>query len=1008
VDGHDGFLVPYHDYLVSTGDPIEDERRRALMGEIAVSVEAADMPAFSYAAELASADVAISMIARSLDSVRKVREHGIAKGPWELREEWLNAQLAAAWKDRGTFPGLGSALEAFGLRLGTALVYDLTVARKLPPDQDPWPVIDALMKGKETPPRREFAADIKARVKDWTALKGDRLALLHLLSRFDLSPAQAVRWYDERKRGDCTSCDVADATVLQNPYRIAETDLGDADDWAVPLEVIDRGMLPDSTIAAKHPMPEPSRVESVHDPRRVRAALVTVLRRASSNGDTLLSDGEAVQRIEDLKLARPLTMPPGWLASHADELSEDARVFDIPADPSGRRPAFAAVQLRALWDSESALRKVLTARADKSLPSVEADWKRLLVDAISHAGGKVDPKKRRHAAALEEQATALERITTRKLSVLVGKAGTGKTSILGALLRCQPIVRNGILLLAPTGKARVKLGKAAGGDTQAMTVAQFLYSLGRYDHIRQRPLLQSRAKKDSGKYAKEKTIVIDESSMLTLDDLHAVVEALDLGHVQRLIFVGDPNQLPPIGMGRPFADLVLMLDEAPSPRNGALARLTVELRTRKEDEPSDALRLASWFTREPQPIDADEVLSKVEKNSPLNDLSICFWSTAEELRSRLLEQMQCHTKLKGPWDVSGFNATLGLSDKGRVEFEKPDGVDNFQILSPVRMHLHGVQELNRWVQRRFRAEELKKARETPWAVRLGDEEIVISDKVIQLTNRRTKGYDWKTRTPNEVYLANGEIGVVGPGQSGFLNVAFSGRPNVTVGYRRSNFGDRSPLELAYAITVHKAQGSEFETVFVVVPKNCRLLTRELLYTAITRSRQQLVLFVEGKDASLLYELTKPEASETARRNTNLFAPVLRAPGDDVPYAEHLIHRTHKGHMVRSKSELVIANELHHLGIPYQYERPYEGSVDSSKVWPDFTFIDPAGELLIWEHLGMLSVAEYSEAWDRKRAWYKSNGFSPEQENLFTTKDDERGGLDSAAIRKIALRVKERL
>ena len=100
-------------------------------------------------------------------------------------------------------------------------------------------------------------------------------------------------------------------------------------------------------------------------------------------------------------------------------------------------------------------------------------------------------------------------------------------------------------------------------------------------------------------------MVIDECSMLTMEDLLAVLLALDLGHVTRIILVGDPNQLPPIGVGRPFADLVAHLDLAADheeSRGHALTRLTVELRT-AAGAPSDALRLASWFTREPQPVD---------------------------------------------------------------------------------------------------------------------------------------------------------------------------------------------------------------------------------------------------------------------------------------------------------------------------------------------------------------------------------------------------------------------
>jgi hypothetical protein len=79
------------------------------------------MRSFSYAAELAAPDVALSTLVQCLAAVRKIREHGIAPGPWERREEWLNSQIALAWRDRGAFPGLGAALEALGMRLGTAM-----------------------------------------------------------------------------------------------------------------------------------------------------------------------------------------------------------------------------------------------------------------------------------------------------------------------------------------------------------------------------------------------------------------------------------------------------------------------------------------------------------------------------------------------------------------------------------------------------------------------------------------------------------------------------------------------------------------------------------------------------------------------------------------------------------------------------------------------------------------------------------------------------------------------
>jgi UvrD-like helicase family protein len=242
-------------------------------------------------------------------------------------------------------------------------------------------------------------------------------------------------------------------------------------------------------------------------------------------------------------------------------------------------------------------------------------------------------------------------------------------------------------------------------------------------------------------------------------------------------------------------------------------------------------------------------------------------------------------------------------------------------------------------------------------------------------------------------------------------VAFAGRPWRRYSYSGRDFpsGGTGPLELAYALTVHKAQGSEFDVVFVVLPKETRLLSRELIYTGLTRSRKRLVLLVEGSDISALYDYSRPERSETFRRNTNLFEAILRADAEDVPYAEGLIHRTQKGHMVRSKSELVIANTLAALGMSaaYEYERQVQGEFREGLLRPDFSFVDAAGDLMIWEHLGMLAKPKYAADWEWKKQWYLDNGYV-EGETLFTTQDDLGGGLDSLYVKEVAERIGERL
>ena len=708
-----------------------------------------------------------------------------------------------------------------GLRLGTALALELVRADAIKTDEDPWPVIDAIFRGQQAPSQRAYAADLKQTKPTWLSLHKERRELLKLLSRFNLSPNQAKRWFEPTKREKSLRQPVTDKDIIKNPYVIAELDLGDAGEPPISMGTIDRGMLPDQSIALRAPLPSSTAVETPADRRRIRAALVTVLRNAATNGDSLLSVNELLTRTTNVDASTPVEISSDWIKGNKKFLLGIIDCFDIRTGPKGRT-LIASMQLTELKRREENLSRTLTARASRTLTSLKADWKVLLHRAISEVKRAIDLKEPRHVAALSEQALALEVITTRKLTALVGRAGTGKTSVIGALVACRSLAKHGILLLAPTGKARVKLGRAAGAT--AMTIAQFLYAQKRYDSARQRPLFSGET------YGKAKTVVIDEASMITLDYLAAVIGALDLAHVDRIILVGDPNQLPPIGVGRPFADLVGYLqNEAASTdlsrqRVGqALARLSVEVRT-KAGKPSDTLRLASWFTSEPQRADADRIFNQLESRTSFNDLEIRLWKTPLALREQLLEAFRRFLGVTGVTDITAFNVALGYDERGWIKYADPDGVENFQILSPVRMHLHGVHEINRWVQKTFRSKELHNA-EQPWGVKLGDEDIVVNDKVIQLINQERAAYDQVSRTSSDVYLANGEIGGVAKGRSGFLNVYFAGRPNFGFGYRNSEFARRPPLELAYALTVHKAQGSEFRKVFVILPMTSRLLSR---------------------------------------------------------------------------------------------------------------------------------------------------------------------------------------
>ena len=154
-------------------------------------------------------------------------------------------------------------------------------------------------------------------------------------------------------------------------------------------------------------------------------------------------------------------MPPDWISAHAAELAEEIDLLDVSCEGESDVPSLQLVEHRQMEDR---LRSILRKRAAKPLRSLGVDWADLLREAIAERSPEaVRRTDERYDLALQEQADALERITTRRLSVLVGRAGTGKTTVLSALLKAKTLVDDGVLFLAPTGKASVQIAARASG-----------------------------------------------------------------------------------------------------------------------------------------------------------------------------------------------------------------------------------------------------------------------------------------------------------------------------------------------------------------------------------------------------------------------------------------------------------------------------------------------------------------------------------------------------------------
>jgi hypothetical protein len=301
---------------------------------------------------------------------------------------------------------------------------------------------------------------------------------------------------------------------------------------------------------------------------------------------------------------------------------------------------------------------------------------------------------------------------------------------------------------------------------------------------------------------------------------------------------------------------------------------------------------------------------------------------------------------------------------------------------------------------------------------MGDEEIVFGDKVINVVNHGRKyAEDFNRR---DGYIANGEVGIaVGQFKVGdmrfaprTLRVEFASQLGLQYDFRSWDFGERfgAVLELAYALTVHKAQGSEFGLVVLVLPNPCWLLSRELLYTALTRQRDRIVILHQGK-LTELKEYASEFNSETARRITNLFENPHLIEVEGKFLEDKLIHRTLRGELVRSKSEVIVANCLANHNIEYVYEKKLEK--DDVTRFPDFTIEDEdTGIIYYWEHCGMLQDASYEKRWKTKLEWYRKNDILPYEEGggrtgtLIITQDTERGGISTPeidlVIRKVLL------
>ncbi len=1009
-DGDNGVLLPYHDLLRRYDDDSSIDPSDCI-----AFVPKEYRKEFSYASEHVSSGTAIAALLSIKGALSNYAQR--FGGDWTRHLKWIDQCLGELWTLRGPYPGLGSVLCAMGVEYGYQLAHYCW--DKAGENGDPWEVLAALVRNPKSLP-----ADLKTQVDGFTdawkylaSEKGrTRLALAKLLARFDITGQQAERWWDQsaRNRSDLRIDDeeIIDRAILRNPYLIYECDRYQF--GPIAFRTIDQGVFPERAIAKVHPLPEPSAIKGPVDGRRLRAATAAILEGAAEDGHTLMAREEIIAQIRELNLSPALPATDDLYEIHGKRLTPVLESCNL----EDGKPAY---QLDRLHITRKLIASTVRRRVKMGKRhSVDIDWRKQLdrefKDELPPKGSLED--RRRH-----EKAAALRELSASRFSVLIGKAGTGKTTLLKFLCEAPPINQRGILLLAPTGKARVRLQQETG--MEAHTLAQFLRPR-RYDDTTQRYKVIG----DIERSSTYKTVIVDEASMLTEEQLAALIDSLSA--VERIILVGDPSQLPPIGAGRPLVDIVKLLTPAnlPAgrPRIGTgYAELT--LGSRQKGAQRLDLEFAELFSGRAASPASDAIIGLLAQGDCGPHLRVCSWSTPTELATMLPQIISEELKLD-PADVEksfALKALGGTESGGYLYFNfwsSGHAADGWQVLSPVKGEAAGTIILNRLIQRGFRPEMRKFAtprdrRYAKIATPMGADGIVYGDKVINLRNHRRHSVfpkELDDGTQPLKYVANGEIGIVtGPFKKrgskvslDQLKVTLSSQRGYEYSYWASDLDeDQRLLELAYALTVHKAQGSEFNMVFVVLPNPCRILSRELLYTAFTRQETRLVLFCQGEAHKLL---DYRHLSDTARRLTNLFEAPEPVQVGKHAYDNKHIHRSRRGELMISKSEVIIANELANAGIVYEYERSFIGT-DGTPRRPDFTIEDAdTGITWYWEHLGMLGNLEYDEKWKAKLKWYRENGIILDQEgggeNGTLLTSSEREGIDHDQIARLIRKIKE--
>ncbi|MFC1503941.1 ATP-dependent RecD-like DNA helicase [Spirochaetota bacterium] len=583
--------------------------------------------------------------------------------------------------------------------------------------------------------------------KSWDAQKEIRNVMIFLQS-YGIGTGYAAKIYKRYGRDSIK-------IVNDNPFCLA-------------TDIHGIGFKTADTIAGKLGIPREAEV-------RVRAGLLYVLNTASEEGSVFYPYDILVKKsMEMLKVNKDIIL------KSIGELFYEKNIIieDLNEDVADFKENNKAVFLPFYHTCEKSIAKRLhaIARSPSSLPSIDTG------NAVNRMESKLSIE------LADRQREAVQTACTNKVMIITGCPGTGKSTIINAIINIFSPLNVRISLAAPTGRAAQRMIEATG--MQAKTIHRLLeYSLAKGGFQR-----------NSSMQLECDLLIIDEASMIDTLLMNNLMKAVQ--NRTHIIFVGDVNQLPAVGAGNVLNDLI---------RSGLFPVTTLTEIFRQARNSSiimNAYMINSGTI--PDLASAKKELDDfyfIEKEEPTEILSI--------IKRLIMERIPKKFRL--------------------------DPVDDIQVLSPMYKGLIGADNLNRELQAMLNPSLIVLVR--------GEKIFKLCDKVMQVRNNYTKD------------VFNGDIGriIMIDTELKQATISFDGRP---VQYEYTELDE---LMLAYAITVHKSQGSEYPAVIIPLTMgHYMLLQRNLIYTAITRGKK-LVVILGTKQAFVM----GIRNNKTERRYTSL-------------------------------------------------------------------------------------------------------------------------------------------